>query len=104
MFGRFLGAYFTLAVIFTSILLGAGWAAFCPASIRNGWRSRGCWPTDALSDCHAAQYLHLRRRLLHLAALTRRMLPVYISSVVMLIGYLVAPVWRATSTTRPWPR
>jgi hypothetical protein len=38
-----------------------------------------------------------------IAALTRRMLPVYISSVVMLIGYMVAPGWRATSTTRPSP-
>jgi hypothetical protein len=49
MFGRFLGAYFTLAVIFTSILLGAWLGSYLPG-IDPERLSRGCWPTDALSD------------------------------------------------------
>ncbi|CAN7283481.1 ABC transporter permease/M1 family aminopeptidase [Duganella sp. LjRoot269] len=92
MFGRFLGAYLTLAVIFTSILLGAWLGSYIP----------GIDP-ERLGQPGAAGYLipYLIVILPNififgavffiLAALTRRMLPVYISSVVMLIGYIVAP-------------
>ncbi|MRW93958.1 hypothetical protein GJ699_28610 [Duganella sp. FT80W] len=92
MFGRFLGAYFTLAVIFTSILLGAWLGSFIPG-------------IDPERLAHPPLLAYVMPYLIVilpnififgavffiLAALTRRMLPVYISSVVMLIGYLVAP-------------
>jgi hypothetical protein len=92
MFGRFLGAYLTLAVIFTSIVLGAWVGSYIP----------GIDP-ERLGHPGALAYLmpYLTVILPNififgavffiLAALTRRMLPVYISSVVMLIGYIVAP-------------
>ncbi|WLI89724.1 M1 family aminopeptidase [Massilia sp. R2A-15] len=91
-FGRFLGAYLTLAVIFASIVLGAWLGTFIP----------GIEP-ERLGP--ASLSLYLRPYLLTLlpnlfifgalffvlAALTRRMLPVYVASVVMMIGYIVAP-------------
>src|SRR5471032_2788977 len=92
MFGRFLGAYLTLAIIFTSILLGAWLGSYIP----------GIEP-ERLGQPGVLGYLipYLLVLLPNLfifgavffilAALTRRMLPVYISSVVMLIGYIVAP-------------
>ncbi|WP_017877589.1 M1 family aminopeptidase [Janthinobacterium sp. CG3] len=91
-FGRFLGAYLVLAVVFSSIVLGAWLGTYVP----------GIEP-DRLGPQRLAAYLipyafTLLPNLFIfgaiffiLAALTRRMLPVYISSVVMLIGYLVAP-------------
>jgi hypothetical protein len=92
MFGRFIGAYLTLAVIFTSIILGAWLGSLLPGI-----------DAERLAQPGAAGYLipYLIVILPNififgavffiLAALTRRMLPVYISSVVMLIGYIVAP-------------
>jgi hypothetical protein len=91
-FGRFLGAYLTLAVIFASIVLGAWLGTFIP----------GIEP-ERLGP--ASLSLYLRPYLLTLlpnlfifgalffvlAALTRRMLPVYVAGVVMMIGYIVAP-------------
>lgn len=91
-FGRFLGAYLTLAVIFTSIILGTWLGSLLP----------GIDP-ERLGQPGAPGYLvpYLVVILPNififgavffiLAALTRRMLPVYISSVVMLIGYIIAP-------------
>jgi len=91
-FGRFLGAYAVLAIIFSSIVLGAWLGSYLP----------GIDP-DRLGPQRAQAYLmpYVFTLLPNLfifgaiffiiAALTRRMLPVYISSVVMLIGYLVAP-------------
>ena len=91
-FGRFLGAYLVLAVVFSSIVLGAWLGTYAP----------GIEP-DRLGPQRLAAYLipyafTLLPNLFIfgavffiLAALTRRMLPVYISSVVMMIGYLVAP-------------
>lgn len=92
MFGRFLGAYLTLAVIFTSIILGA-------------WLGRYLPGVDAEKLAQPSLLAYLMPYLLvilpnilifgavffMLAALSRRMLPVYISSVVMLVAYLVAP-------------
>ena len=91
-FGRFLGAYLTLAVVFSSIVLGAWLGTFIP----------GIEP-DRLGPATLAMYLRpylftllpnlfiFGALFFVLAALTRRMLPVYIASVVMLIGYIVAP-------------
>ncbi|HEU4851918.1 MAG TPA: M1 family aminopeptidase, partial [Telluria sp.] len=91
-FGRFLGALAVLAVIFSSIVLGAWLGALLP----------GIDP-DKVGPMSAAAYLLPYARTLVpnlfifgsiffvLAALTRRMLPVYVASVVMLVGYLVAP-------------
>ena len=91
-FGRFLGAYLTLAVVFSSIVLGAWLGTFIP-----GIEPGRVGP--------AALSMYLRPYLFTLlpnlfifgalffvlAALTRRMLPVYVASVVMMIGYIVAP-------------
>jgi ABC-2 type transport system permease protein len=91
-FGRFLGAFATLAVVFSSIVLGAWLGAFLP----------GVDP-DRVGPVTLSAYLlpFLQTLLLNqfifgaiffvLAALTRRMLPVYVGSVVMMIGYIVAP-------------
>jgi hypothetical protein len=91
-FGRFLGAFATLAIIFSSITLGAWLGSYLP----------GLDP-DRLGPARAAAYLlpfafTLLPNLFIfgaiffvLAALTRRMLPVYVGSVVMMIGYIVAP-------------
>jgi hypothetical protein len=92
MFGRFLGAYFTLAVIFTSILLGAWLGSFIP-----GIDPERLAHADAIAYVIPYLIVILPNIFIFgavffiLAALTRRMLPVYISSVVMLIGYMVAP-------------
>jgi ABC-2 type transport system permease protein len=91
-FGRFLGAVATLAIVFSSILLGAWLGSYIP----------GIEP-DRLGPVRAALYIRPYFILLLpnlfifgaiffvLAALTRRMLPVYVASVVMMIGYIVAP-------------
>ncbi|NYE63864.1 ABC-type transport system involved in multi-copper enzyme maturation permease subunit [Duganella sp. 1224] len=92
MFGRFLGAYLALAVIFTSIVLGLWLGGLVPG-------------VDPERLSHPAPLAYLIPYLVVilpnififgavffiLAALTRRMLPVYIASVVMLVGYMVAP-------------
>jgi ABC-type transport system involved in multi-copper enzyme maturation permease subunit len=91
-FGRFFGAYLTLAVIFTSILLGV-------------WLGSSIPGVDPERLAHPEPLAYLIPYLVVilpnififgavffiLAALTRRMLPVYIASVVMLVGYMVAP-------------
>jgi hypothetical protein len=91
-FGRFLGALATLAVIFAAIpagnLLGSLLPGIDPARV-------GAWSAAA----YALPYLFTLLPNLFifgaiffvLAALTRRMLPVYVASVVMMIGYIVAP-------------
>ena len=92
MFGRFLGAYFTLAVIFTSIILGAWLGSLLPGIDPErlglpgalGYLIPYCVVILPNIFIFGAVFFML-------AALTRRMLPVYISSVVMLVGYIVAP-------------
>ncbi len=91
-FGRFLGAWLVLATIFASIPLGTALGTLIPGV-----------DSDRLGPFVAQGYLipyciSLLPNLFIfgaifyvMAALTRRMLPVYISSVVMLIGYIVAP-------------
>lgn len=90
--GRFLGAFVTLAVILSSIVLGAWLGTFIP----------GIEP-DRLGPGGLATYLlpYLLTLLPNtfifgalffvLAALSRRMLPVYVAAIVMMIGYIVAP-------------
>ena len=91
-FGRFLGAYLTLAVVFSSIVLGAWLGIYIP----------GIDP-DRVGPVVLSMYLRpyvftllpnlfiFGALFFVLAALTRRMLPVYIASMVMMIGYIVAP-------------
>ena len=92
MLGRFCGAYLTLAVIFTSIVLGAWLGTFIPGidadRIGHGPLAGYLIPYF----CTLLPNIFIFGAIFFvLAALTRRMLPVYISSVVMLIGYIVAP-------------
>lgn len=91
-FGRFLGAYLTLAVVFSSIVLGAWLGLYIP-----GIDPDRVGPV-ALSMYARPYFFTLLPNLFIfgalffvLAALTRRMLPVYVASVVMMIGYIVAP-------------
>ncbi|MGZ5200597.1 MAG: ABC transporter permease/M1 family aminopeptidase [Telluria sp.] len=91
-FGRFLGAFLTLAVVFSSIPVGAWVGSYLP----------GIDP-DRLGPGPLSTYLrpYLLTLLPNLfifgsiffvvAALTRRMMAVYVASVVMLVGYIVAP-------------
>jgi ABC-2 type transport system permease protein len=91
-FGRFLGAFVVLAIVFSSIVLGAWLGTLLP----------GIEP-DRLGPALFSTYLrpYLLTLLPNLfifgaiffvlAALTRRMLPVYVGSVVMMLGYIVAP-------------
>jgi hypothetical protein len=92
MFGRFLGAYLTLAIIFTSILLGAWLGSFIPGidPERLGHPGLMGYLLPYLVTILPNIFI-FGAVFFILAALTRRMLPVYISSVVMLIGYIVAP-------------
>ena len=91
-FGRFLGAAFVLALVFASIPLGAWLGAWLP-----GVDPERLGPHMPLAYLLPYLFTLLPNLFIFgaiffvIAALTRRMLPVYISSVVMLIGYLVAP-------------
>ena len=91
-FGRFLGATVVLAVVFSSIILGAWLGSWLP-----GIDQERLGPQRLLAYLMPYVFTLLPNLFIFgaiffvIAALTRRMLPVYISSVVMLIGYLVAP-------------
>lgn len=91
-FGRFLGALLALALVFSSIVLGAWLGRFLPgidperlgpALASTYWRPYLFTLLPNLFIFGAIFYV--------LAALTRRMLPVYVGSVVMMLGYIVAP-------------
>jgi ABC-type transport system involved in multi-copper enzyme maturation permease subunit len=90
--GRFLGAFATLAIVFSSILLGAWLGSMLP-----GLDPERVGPTRAAAYLLPYLFTLLPNLFIFgaiffvLAALTRRMLPVYIGSVVMTIGYIVAP-------------
>ncbi len=91
-FGRFLGALATMAVIYASIVLGNLLGTLLP-----GVDPSRVGPFVALAYI-APYFLTLLPNLFIfgaiffvLAALTRRMLPVYVAGVVMMIGYVVAP-------------
>ncbi|UGQ47052.1 ABC transporter permease/M1 family aminopeptidase [Massilia endophytica] len=92
MLGRFLGAWAVLAFVFSSVIFGAMLGAWLP-----GIDPERIGPL--VLEAYAIPYLITILPNLFifgsiffvLAALTRRMLPVYVSSVVMLIGYIAAP-------------
>ncbi|WP_426209973.1 M1 family aminopeptidase [Massilia sp. TWP1-3-3] len=91
-FGRFIGATAALVIVFSSVPLGA-WLGTYIAGVE----------PDRLGPAAPWHYLQPFLALLLpnlfifgaiffvLAALTRRMLPVYVTSVVMMVGYIVAP-------------
>ena len=91
-FGRYLGAAATLAIVFSSIVLGTWLGTFIPGIEPDRLGPPGLW-------MYLRPYLFLTlpnvfifgSLFFVLAALTRRMLPVYVASVVMMIGYIVAP-------------
>ena len=91
-FGRFIGSTCTLALVFTSIPLGAWLGTFLP-----GIEAANLGPAGPWMYLRPYAFLILPNLFIFgsiffvLAALTRRMLPVYVASVVMLIGYIVAP-------------
>ncbi len=91
-FGRFFGAMAALAIIFSSILLGAWLGTYVP-----GVDPARLGPVSPWTYLSPYLLLLLPNIFIFgsiffvLAALTRRMLPVYVASVVMMIGYIVAP-------------
>ena len=91
-FGRFLGSASTLAIVFLSILLGAWLGTYIP-----GVEPERLGPAGLSMYLRPYVFLLLPNLFIFgsiffvLAALTRRMLPVYVASVVMMIGYIVAP-------------
>jgi ABC-2 type transport system permease protein len=91
-FGRFAGALATLTIVFSSIPLGAWLGTFIP-----GIEPERLGPAGLSMYVRPFLFLVLPNLFIFgsiffvLAALTRRMLPVYVTSVVMLIGYIVAP-------------
>ncbi len=92
MFGRFLGAYAALAVIFSGIVLGLWFGTFIPGigPDRLGGAPAAAWLTPYLLTLLPNLFI-FGAIFFVLAALTRRMLPVYVASVIMTIGYTVAP-------------
>ena len=91
-FGRFIGAYATLAVVFSSIVLGAWLGTWLPGiePARIGPASVGLYLRPYVFTLLPNLFI-FGGLFFTLAALTRRMLPVYVASVVMMIGYIVAP-------------
>jgi hypothetical protein len=91
-FGRFLGAFATLAVIFSGILVGLWLGTFIPgiAPDRLGGSTPSAWIKPYLFTLLPNLFI-FGAIFFVLAALTRRMLPVYVAAVVMTIGYTVAP-------------
>ena len=91
-FGRFLGALATLAVIYASIPLGNLLGALLPGidAARLGPFSAGAYLGPYFTTL-LPNLVIFGALFFMLAALSRRMLPVYVSSVVMMIGYIVAP-------------
>lgn len=91
-FGRFLGAAGVLAVIFSSIVLGAWLGTFIP-----GIEQDRLGPAPLTTWLLPYFYTLLPNIFIFgaiffvLAALTRRMLPVYVASIVMMVGYIIAP-------------
>jgi ABC-type transport system involved in multi-copper enzyme maturation permease subunit len=91
-FGRFLGALATLAAVFSAILFGILLGTALPGI------DPGRLGPNSVAGYLLPYFLTLLPNLFIfgaiffvLAALTRRMLAVYVASVVMLIGYIVAP-------------
>ena len=90
--GRFLGAYVTLAVILSSIVLGAWFGTLIPGiePDRLGPSPLATWVLPYLFTLLPNTFI-FGALFFVLAALSRRMLPVYVASIVMMVGYVVAP-------------
>ena len=89
--GRFVGALGVLLVIFTSIGLGAAFATLLPGMdaerlIANRWQAYALPYLEVLIP----NALLIGGVFFSLAALTRKMLPVYVGSVLLLVGRLIA--------------
>ncbi|PTL79936.1 M1 family aminopeptidase [Vitiosangium sp. GDMCC 1.1324] len=89
--GRFLGAFLTLVVIFSSIGLGVRFGSTMP------WLDQSLVGPTVPGSYLRPYLLSILPNLFFtgalffgLAALTRRILPVYVTSVVLLVGYLMA--------------
>lgn len=89
--GRFLGAYACLLLIFLSLGLGAFVGTLLPGidPQRLGASSFQAYAMPFVLSLWPNLFF-LGALFFGIAALTRRMMPVYVSSVVLLIGYLVA--------------
>jgi ABC-type transport system involved in multi-copper enzyme maturation permease subunit len=88
--GRFLGAFLTLVVIFSSIALGARFGSTMP------WLDQSLLGPTVPGSYLRPYLVSILPNLFFtgalffgLAALTRRILPVYVISVVLLVGYLM---------------
>jgi len=90
--GRFLGAFVTLAVILSSIVLGAWFGTLIPGiePDRLGPSPLATWVLPYLFTLLPNTFI-FGALFFVLAALSRRMLPVYVASIVMMVGYVVAP-------------
>jgi hypothetical protein len=90
-FGRLLGAYLTLVLIFVSIASGSSSARTGRAWIRraSSRTRRGKASFARICSCSAGM-LWLGGCFSCSAALTRQMAPVYVAGVVLLVGYLFA--------------
>ncbi|MFY0526246.1 M1 family aminopeptidase [Archangium gephyra] len=88
--GRFLGAFLTLVVIFSSIGLGARLGAGMPYLDQSmlGPTVPGSYLRPYLVSI-LPNLFFTGALFFGMAALTRRILPVYVASVVLLVGYLV---------------
>jgi len=91
-FGRFLGAWAVLALVFGGIVLGAWLGSLAPGvdADRVGGASLAAYLLPWLFTLLPNIFI-FGAIFFVLAALTRRMLPVYVASIVLLIGYTVAP-------------
>jgi len=91
-FGRFLGAWLTLAFIFAAIPLGAWLGSLLPmiGPDRVGAAAVSSyvlpWLLTLLPNLFVFGAIFTM-----LAALTRRMLPVHVASIVLMVGYTIAP-------------
>ncbi|MGI4719174.1 MAG: ABC transporter permease/M1 family aminopeptidase [Janthinobacterium lividum] len=90
--GRFLGAFATLAVILSSIVLGAWLGTLIPGiePDRLGPSPLATWVLPYLFTLLPNTFI-FGALFFVLAALSRRMLPVYVASIVMMVGYIIAP-------------
>lgn len=91
-FGRFLGALLVQAVVFSAIILGIWLGSWLPAidPERLGPSTWSTWIGPYLYTLLPNMFI-FGAIFFVLAALTRRMLPVYVASVVMTLGYTIAP-------------
>ena len=91
-FGRFLGAFLVLVLLFGGIPLGAWLATFLPGidPDRLGGGGAGAYLLPWLFTLLPNVFI-FGAIFFVLAALSRRMLPVYVASIVLTIGYTIAP-------------